>query len=103
MISVNVTNFMVKNDYCIGCGVCAGVCPYNNLHMDWSPKGELIPHTNDLCNDKCSICLDICPFNNHEINQDDIANSLFSKIPNIKYNEYTGYYLNCYVGFQKDD
>ncbi len=99
---MNVTDLTVKNDYCIGCGVCAGVCPSNNLNMDWSPLGELIPHTNDLCSDKCSICLDICPFNNHEINQDNVANSLFSKIHNIKYNEYTGYYLNCYVGFQKD-
>ena len=99
---MNVTNLTVENDYCIGCGVCAGVCPYNNLHMGWSPKGELIPHKNNFCNDKCSICLDICPFNNHEINQDDIASSLFSKTHNIKYNENTGYYLNCYVGFQKD-
>ena len=102
MIGMNVTNLIANNDYCIGCGVCAGVCPYNNLHMNWSPKGELIPHTNDTCNDKCSICLDVCPFNNHEINQDDIASSLFSKIQDIKYNEYTSYYLNCYVGFQKD-
>jgi len=101
-VNMNITDLTVKNDYCIGCGVCAGVCPHNNLHMDWSPKGELIPYTTDLCNDNCSICVDICPFNNHEINQDDIASSLFSKTCNIKYNEYAGYYLNCYVGFQKD-
>lgn len=99
---MNVIDLIVKNDYCIGCGVCAGICPYNNLHMDWSPKGELIPHINDLCNEKCSICLDACPFNNHEINQDDIASSLFSKIQDMKHNTYTGYYLNCYAGFQKD-
>lgn len=101
-VNMNVTDLTVKNDYCIGCGVCAGVCPSNNLYIDWSPRGELIPHTNNLCNDKCSICLDICPFNNHKINQDAITNSLFSKTRNIKYNEYTGYYLNCYVGFRKD-
>ena len=63
---------------------------------------ELVPNSNDSCNDSCSICLDICPFNNHDINQDDIANSLFSKIPKINYNEYTGYYLNCFVGFNND-
>lgn len=100
---MNVTEIVVKNDYCIGCGVCAGVCPSNNLCMDWSSKGELIPYTNSVCNDKCSICLDICPFYDHETNQDDIANLLFSNINDIKYNEYTGYYLDCYVGFQKDE
>lgn len=100
---MNVTEIVVKNDYCIGCGVCAGVCPSNNLNMDWSDKGELIPKSRDTCKDKCSICLDVCPFYDHKINQDDLANSLFSKIPKVKFNEYTGYYLNCYVGFQKDE
>lgn len=99
---MNVVEVIVKNDYCIGCGVCAGICPSNNLNMDWSPKGELIPYNNNACKDNCSICLDVCPFYDHEVNQNDIANSLFSKISKIKYNEYTGYYLNCYVGFQKD-
>jgi coenzyme F420 hydrogenase subunit beta len=102
VINMNVTKSVVKNDYCIGCGVCAGVCPSNNLHMDWSSQGELIPYTYNNCNDKCSICLDICPFYDHELDQDDIANALFSKSPKVKYNEYTGYYLDCYVGFQKD-
>jgi len=100
---MNVTEIIVKNDYCTGCGVCAGVCPSNNLHMDWSHQGELIPYTDNNCKDKCSICLDICPFYDNEIDQDDIANSLFSDIPKIKYNECTGYYLDCYVGFQKDE
>lgn len=102
VVNMNVTENVVKNDYCIGCGVCAGVCPSNNLYMDWSSKGELIPYTNGNCSDKCSICLDICPFYDHELNQDDIADTLFSKTSKIKYNEYTGYYLGCYVGFQKD-
>lgn len=99
---MNVVDVIVKDDYCIGCGVCAGICPSNNLHMEWSDKGELIPYHNDLCKTNCTLCLDVCPFYNHEINQDDIANELFSNNPKIKYNEYTGYYLNCYVGFQKD-
>lgn len=100
---MNVVDLIVKHDFCIGCGVCAGLCPSNNLYMDWSDKGELIPKSNGLCKDKCSLCLDVCPFNNHTINQDDVAESLYENIPNINYNEYTGYYLNCYVGFHKDE
>ncbi len=99
---MNVIDIIVKEDYCIGCGVCAGICPSNNLNMDWSNRGELVPYSNDLCKTNCTLCLDVCPFYNHEINQDDIANEIFSKIPKIRYNEYTNYYLECYVGFNKD-
>lgn len=100
---MNVTDVIVKHDYCIGCGVCSGTCPSQNLHMDWSSKGELIPYTGDDCKENCSICLDVCPFYDHPVNQDDIAGSLFGKTPEINHHEYTGYYLNCYVGFQKDE
>ena len=100
---MNVVELIVKNDYCIGCGVCAGICPSSNLRMGWSDRGELVPYSNELCTANCSRCLDICPFNNRELNQDSIANSLFSKIHEINYNKYTGFYLDCYVGFQKDE
>lgn len=99
----NTITKIVKNDFCIGCGVCAGTCPSNNLVMNWSTQGELIPYSENNCKEKCSICLDVCPFYGNNINQDDIADSLFSKIPNVNYNKYTGYYLNCFVGYHKDE
>lgn len=100
---MNVINWTVKHDYCIGCGVCAGICPSNNLKMDWSNQGELIPHPIESCNENCSICLEICPFFNHEQNQDSVADSLFSKTLNMEYNEFTGFYHSCYEGYLKDE
>ncbi|BDZ71662.1 Coenzyme F420 hydrogenase/dehydrogenase, beta subunit C-terminal domain [Methanobacterium petrolearium] len=100
---MNVVDVVVKHDYCIGCGVCSGTCPSTNLCMDWSSNGELIPYAGDGCKENCSICLDVCPFYDHPVNQDDIADFLFRKTPDINHHEYTGYYLNCYVGFQEDE
>lgn len=99
---MNITHLVVKNDYCIGCGVCAGICPSHNLHMDWSPEGELIPYAADNCKDNCSVCLDVCPFYDHELNQDDIADTQFEEIPGIKYDDYIGHFLNCNVGWRED-
>lgn len=96
-------DFIVKNDYCIGCGVCAGICPSNNLYMDWSNRGELVPHSKNSCKENCSFCLEICPFFDHNVNQDTIAENLFSKIPGINYNTNTGYYTECYVGYKKNE
>jgi len=99
---MNVSEVVVERDYCIGCGVCAGVCPKNNLSMLWSEKGELVPVPENECEDlNCSICLDVCPFFDHEINQDDLARELFSKDLNINYTNFIGYYDSCYVGYRK--
>jgi len=103
VFGVNVVGSIVKKDYCIGCGVCAGICPSNNLHMDWSNRGELIPYGRASCRDNCSICLDVCPFYDHDQNQDSIASDLFSKIPDINYNKIAGYYLKCYVGYKNNE
>jgi Fe-S-cluster-containing hydrogenase component 2/CRP-like cAMP-binding protein len=33
-------------DYCIGCGLCAGNCPYGNINMHGFPKTEIDARTN---------------------------------------------------------
>ena len=96
---MNVTNIVTKHDYCIGCGICAAICPKDNLFMSWSKQGELVPTSKKNCSNNCSLCLDICPFNNHEINQDDIAKDVFTNNSNLNYHSEMGYYISSYVGY----
>lgn len=96
---MNVTDIITKQDYCIGCGICAAVCPKDNLFMSWSEQGELVPTSKKNCSNNCSLCLDICPFNDHEINQDDIAKDVFTNNSNLNYHNEIGHYLSSYVGY----
>lgn len=96
---MNVTDIITKQDYCIGCGICAAVCPKDNLFMSWSEQGELVPTSKKNCSNDCSLCLDICPFNDHEINQVDIAKDVFTNNSNLNYHNEIGHYLSSYVGY----
>jgi len=95
----DVTHIIVKNDMCIGCGICAGVCPSECLEMQWSARGELIPVKVEDCCQQCGICIKVCPFSDSDINQDKIAEKRFSKISDVNFQTEIGYYLECYVGY----
>ena len=47
----------IVNDKCVGCGVCAKVCPYGNITVE---VGKPVFHTNCL---GCYACLHNCPQN----------------------------------------
>ncbi|MCD8317895.1 MAG: Coenzyme F420 hydrogenase/dehydrogenase, beta subunit C-terminal domain [Paraprevotella sp.] len=56
-------NYVIKNDLCVGCGICEGVCPLKAITIK-PGKGRFLPDIeNSLCrNDKgCHRCLDVCP------------------------------------------
>ncbi len=100
---MNVTDIVTKHDYCIGCGICAAVCPKNNLFMSWSEQGELVPTSKIKCSNNCSLCLDICPFNDHKINQEDIAKDVLTNKSNLNHHCEVGYYISSYVGYSNRD
>ena len=55
-------NEVVRNNLCMGCGVCAGVCTSNAIEMIKNDiLGVYIPiiKTNSCKN--CSLCIEICP------------------------------------------
>lgn len=57
-----VINLVVKNDLCIGCGLCTYKCPSNALKMGWNEYGFLVPELSGSC-DSDGACTSVCPFN----------------------------------------
>jgi coenzyme F420 hydrogenase subunit beta len=96
----NVITEIVNASMCIGCGVCAAVCPHNTLCMTMSAQGNYQPiNAGHSCAEKCRLCLKVCPFAENNLNEDALADSLFSSIPQIRYSRITGYHLNSYAGY----
>lgn len=96
---MNVSDDIVNNDMCIGCGVCASLCPGNNLEMIWkNGKYEVFLKSN-ACPLNCSLCLKVCPFSDKSKNEDEISKELYANIENISLDSQCGYYLKSYVGY----
>ncbi len=98
----NVVQTIVASDLCIGCGVCAGLCPDGVLSMKFNQYGEYNPVLEKECEKKCGLCLKVCPFSNGNPNEDDIGQELYGHIDGIHHRTETGYYLETYVGYSHE-
>ncbi|WP_239525071.1 Coenzyme F420 hydrogenase/dehydrogenase, beta subunit C-terminal domain [Methanosarcina mazei] len=94
-------NEIVKNDLCIGCGTCAGICPQKILKIQDNKYGEYIPSEIQECNSGCGLCLEVCPFSNRE-NETEIGTKIYGNIEGVNYLPETGYYLDSYVGYSNE-
>lgn len=99
-MSQNVINTIIANELCIGCGICAGICPQNALVMKFNEYGEYVPYLENNCLEGCRLCLHACPF--HDNNENVLGTSLYGNTKDIKYLSETGYYLDSFVGYSSD-
>jgi len=100
----NVCTEVVGKNLCIGCGVCAAICPNRNLKIEFNRFGEYIATEKEAkCPDACDMCLKVCPFYDNGENEDTLAKRLFADIPGIKHRLETGYYLDSFVGYSNQN
>jgi len=78
-----IISYIVENNLCIGCGLCAATCPSHTLEMEWNRNGEYNPVEKITCEKECGLCLKICPFAEGNDNEDIIGKVLFGVSPRL--------------------
>jgi coenzyme F420-reducing hydrogenase beta subunit len=97
MSSISILND--ENSICIGCGLCAAMCPEKNYKMMWNEFGELVPKEVKACTLACGLCENVCPFKNTIHNEDTIGEEQYGSLSGISHSQETGYYLDSIVGY----
>jgi coenzyme F420-reducing hydrogenase beta subunit len=99
---VSVIEQVVDREWCIGCGMCAAVCPGKRLEMRFNGRGEYNPEEVDGCTEcgqGCSLCYQLCPSHGNTKSETDIGFERYGNIEGIRHTDETGYYLSSYVGY----
>lgn len=98
-----VIDLVVKNDLCIGCGLCIYKCPNKALEMKWDEFGFLIPALNGNC-DLMGDCITVCPFNPFPEKEVETENELAELFLNkaIFHHPKIGKYQGIYAGYANE-
>lgn len=100
----NVCDIVVANDYCVGCGICAGICPSHVLDMKFNMYGEYQPvEVKEGCLPKCDLCFRSCPFWNQADNEEALAKAAFGSQRRMNHSSETGFYLDSYISYSNVD
>ena len=103
MNNPKVIDLVVKNDLCIGCGLCVSKCSSNALEMKWNEKGFLVADAIGNC-DCTGDCLDVCPFNpfpKEEVRtEDQIAELCLATA--TRFHKKIGKYNSIYAGYSQE-
>ena len=102
---MNVIQKVVANSWCVGCGICAAVCPKKRLEIHWNERGEYNPVEVAGCLDcseACSLCYQVCPAHRKLMNETEIGRQWYGAVEDIQHTDETGYFRSSYVGYSKD-
>lgn len=102
---MNVIEEVVDKNWCVGCGMCAAVCPRHRLEIRWNEQGQYNPVVVDGsadCSEKCSMCYQVCPAHGKTKNETEIGSQCYGNVETIQHTDETGYYISSYVGYSKD-
>ena len=103
---MNIINNVVNNKWCIGCGMCAAICPRARLAISWNERGEYNPKEVEencaKCNENCSLCYQVCPAHGQTKNETEVGTDLYGNILGVHFRKETGYYLDSFVGYSND-
>lgn len=99
---------VVDGGYCIGCGICAAVCPRHVIAIHENSYGELSAASDGECSMPCGICVRACPMSasddeNASYDETSIAARLFGTQNGICSDPFLGYYHGTYVAAVHDD
>lgn len=101
-VAENVVSVIVDADICIGCGICASICPSTSLKMEMNEFGEYKPRVLGECSG-CGLCLKVCPFNDNQDNEDTLGQRLYDEASEVRHESSLGYLRKCYVGYVTDE
>lgn len=93
-------DLVIKNDLCIGCGLCTYKCPNKALEMKWNDFGFLVPKLTGHC-DLIGDCITVCPFNpfpEKEVETENKLAELFINDVSLHHSK-IGNYQGIYAGY----
>ncbi|MDY6893992.1 MAG: Coenzyme F420 hydrogenase/dehydrogenase, beta subunit C-terminal domain [Thermotogota bacterium] len=102
---MNILNEVVDKGWCVGCGMCAAICPKNRLDIRWNDSGELNPVEMDGaagCSENCFLCYHVCPAHGNTKNETEIGHQWYGSIAGIQHTVETGYFLSAYAGYSRE-